>query len=69
MSINDLGMQHLMDLLEAHRVEVEDKDERISKLQDLVIMILDSESADLSVIPYLHPVWLKKAKEISKEIT
>ena len=68
MTVNDLGMQHLTDLLEAHRVEVEDKDERISKLEDLVTMIIDSESADATVIPYLHPVWLRKAKELKEKV-
>jgi hypothetical protein len=41
---------------------------RISKLEDLVAMIIDSESADSSIIPYLHQVWLSKAKELKEEV-
>jgi hypothetical protein len=61
-------MLALVEMLESHRVEVEGKDERIAKLEDLVTMIVDSESADASVIPYLHQVWLSKAKELKEEV-
>ena len=42
--------------------------ERIVELEDLVTMIVDSESADASIIPYLHRVWLVKAKELKGEV-
>ena len=61
-------MLALVEMLESHRVEVEGKDERIAKLEDLVTMIVDSESADSSIIPYLHPVWLRKAKELEGKV-
>jgi hypothetical protein len=61
-------MLALVAMLESHRVEVEGKDERIAKLEDLVTMIVDSESADSSIIPYLHQVWLVKAKELKEDV-
>lgn len=37
--------------------------ERIAELEDLRKMILDAESADASLIPFMYQTWLHKAKQ------
>jgi hypothetical protein len=38
------------------------KDKRIEELEELVDMLIDSESADPSLIPIMYHTWLHKAK-------
>ena len=37
---------------------------RIAEFEDLSQMIIDSESADTSMIPIMYHSWLHKAKEL-----
>ena len=41
---------------------------RVTELEDLVTLIVDSESADSSIIPYLHRYWLRKAKKLKEKV-
>ena len=40
--------------------------ERISELEELVTMLIDSETADDSLINVMYRAWLHKAKELNK---
>lgn len=47
--------------------EIVEKDKLIAQLNELVDMLIDSQSADQTLIPIMYHAWLDKAKNLREQ--
>jgi len=57
MNLSEAQVRNLADEIDGYKI-------RIAELGGLVDMLIDSQSADQSLIPIMYQTWLHKAKEL-----